>query len=157
MTEEERTCLLVVVGASPGGPEPVYQWCPGPSDKLSGHPWSKGSAQLAGWLVLWETEGQPLPKQRPSSWPKQKVLHVPRVPACLAQPSVLSGRGVLSRSLLGRWRILLLYRTSQMGWGCQTQQHWPCTGDRAGHHWQRGPTPKRPALGQLICTQGPPL
>lgn len=56
----------MVVGASPGGPEPVYQWCPGPSDKLSGHLWSKGSTQLAGWLVLWETEGQPLPKQRPS-------------------------------------------------------------------------------------------
>lgn len=43
------------------------------------------------------------------------------------------------------------------GGGYQTQQPWTCTGDQAGHYWQRGATSKRPALGQLICTQGPSL
>lgn len=118
----------------------------------------------AGWLALWEAKGQPLPKQRPSILSRDlgagpSTESVAMYPGC--QHAWFSpGSCLAERSFQKSPRPLEnppTYGTSQMGWGCQTQQHWTCTGDQAGHPWQRGPTPKKTVLGRLICTQGPPL
>lgn len=40
----------MVVGASPGGPEPVYQWCPAPSNSLDIPGARAQPNRLAGWF-----------------------------------------------------------------------------------------------------------
>lgn len=133
--------------------EPAFKWWLGqprrPRTCLQVVPWAfrqtlwtslEQGLSPAGWLVLWEAEGQPVPKQRPSILSRGLVVgpstesaamypecqHAwPSPASCLAEgsfPEVSSAVGE-SSYFMGphRW-----------GGGCQTQQHWTCTGDQAG-------------------------